>query len=62
MGVGGLVDDGDLFEPVVAMETEQEGYDTKGLTDHMYNTCTHNKDMYVVWMNQTLVMITLSQM
>ena len=62
MGVGGLVDDGDLFEPVVAMETEQEGYDIKGLTDHMYNTCTQNKNMHVVCMNQSLVMITLSQM
>ena len=48
MGVGGLVPDGDLFEPVVAMETEQEGYDIKGLTLYNYNTCTHNKDMYVV--------------
>ena len=46
MGVGGLAADGDLFEPVVAMETEQEGYDFKGfllITNHTYNTCTHNK-------------------
>ena len=30
MEVVGLVADGDLFEPVVAMETEQEGCDLKG--------------------------------
>ena len=40
MEVVGLVADGDLFEPVVAMETEQEGRDFKGfplMTDHIHN-------------------------
>ena len=29
MGLAALLADGDLFEPIVAMETEQEGYDHK---------------------------------
>jgi hypothetical protein len=34
MGVGGLAADGDLFEPAVAMETEQEVCDFKRILAH----------------------------
>ena len=42
MGLAALLADGDLFEPVVAMETEQEGYDHKKvkLFIHTYSDST----------------------
>ena len=53
------MDDGDLFEPAVTMETEQEGCDLKGFSltlTHPYirthnhvHICSHNiQSMYIL--------------